>query len=97
MSLDIAILELSKQIIRLQSELDLLRGDQKDIQPTCSISPETKKRKLKASKAKSKLSILLYRMQQEHYEMLCQKYKDEIAFIQKRDPGWMPPKRFFDI
>jgi dsDNA-specific endonuclease/ATPase MutS2 len=94
MSLDIAISELSKQIARLQSELDIFRGNNNDLN---SFSKEANKKRKKHSKVKSRFSLMLYKMQQERYNMLCEKYKDEIAFIQKRDPGWMPPKRFFEI
>lgn len=85
MSFQFDIKELSIQIALLQEQL------QKQI-------VSTKKRKVKSEpEARTKLRRYIQSLEGEQYDKLCLKYKDEINFIQKREPGWLPPKRFFDI
>ncbi|MEL7585311.1 MAG: hypothetical protein AAGU19_01270 [Prolixibacteraceae bacterium] len=94
MSLNIAIIELSKQVASLQSELELLRRE-KEAYRKQEVLKRPKSKSLSGTKIK--LLKCIRKMEQEHYDMLCQKYKDEIEFIRKRYPDWRPAKKLFDM
>jgi hypothetical protein len=94
MSLNIAIIELSKQVASLQSELELLRGE-KEMQLKQEVFKKPRSRK--PSDARVRLLKCLRKIEQEHYDMLCQNHKDEIEFIRRRYPNWTPAKKLFDM
>jgi hypothetical protein len=94
MSLSIVIIKFSKQLASFQAEPELLR---------IGTEAQTERGVLKNRKSKkpngTKISLLksIRRLEQEHYEMLFRKYRDEIEFIRKRCPDWEPEKKLFDI
>ena len=94
MSINIAIVELSKQVAFLQSELERLRSE-KEAYREQEILKKPKYKKL--SETKVKLLKCIRKMEQEHYNVLCQKHREEIEFIRKRYPNWIPAKKLFDM
>ena len=94
MSLNIAIIELSRQVASLQSELELLRREKEAHWQQVPIKrPKSKK----LSETGTRLLKCIRKMEQEHYDMLCLKYKDEIDFIRQRYPDWKPAKKLFEM
>ena len=94
MSLSIVIIKFSKQLASFQAEPELLRIETK-AQPEHGVSKDQKSKKSTGTKVSLLKSIR--RLEEEHYNMLCQKYKDEIEFIRKRCPHWAPTRKLFDI
>lgn len=94
MSLNIAIIELSKQVASLQSELELLRREKEAHRKQAPIKkPKSKK----LSETGVRLLKCIRKMEQEHYDLLCLKYKDDIDFIRQRYPDWNPAKKLFEM
>ena len=89
MSLSVDIIqELSRQIALLQDEL----------QRHVSATPIQKPKRLRPEPImRTRLRQAIRSMETEHYNQLCKKYKDEIDFIQTKEPGWLPANRFFDV
>lgn len=47
--------------------------------------------------ARTKLRRVIRAMMNSKFETLCEKYSDELKFIQSRDPEWVPDNNFFDL
>jgi len=57
-------------------------------------SPKTKREE---PEARTKLRRVIRGMMNAKFETLCEKYADELKFIQDRDPEWVPDNNFFDL
>lgn len=90
MAVNEVILELAKQLSVLQAKYDDL------VHKTQAFSQQ----KTFGKNALNKPPVLNAWMQhlaKEKEQELLTKFADRIASIKKKDPGWNPPKEFFDI
>jgi len=88
MGINLAIMELSSQIALLRAENERLSAE---------LNSVKKNKRQRSVSSHPMLMKWKQRLACEKYDELMLLYADRIAAIQEVEPGWEPPKQFFDI
>ncbi len=91
MAVNEVILELAKQISFLQDKCNELALEN---QRLVKKKTKSEQKKLEVPPA---LNAWMKSLAKNKEQELLKKYADRITSINKKDPGWNPPKKFFDI
>lgn len=91
MAINQVILELSKQISVLKEQYDELARENN------RLIKKQKTKKKNAYEVPPALNAWRNSLAKNKEQELLTKFADRIASIKKKDPGWNPPKEFFDI